>query len=119
MTDLVFHKGLHEFLKTQNTVFAFDTTHFVVLFYTVRCHSWIPDDERNSFLDMGANLYWGRVVGQYSDAYRFVPGYHLFIYWFHNTVVEILYGFNLEVEVAVVSRFVCSFEMQVNEVLFL
>lgn len=57
------------------------------------------------------------MVGEHRYGHRFFPRLHLVVYRLYDTVVEVLYGPNLKVEVAIMSCLVSCLKVQEHEVL--
>ena len=65
---------------------------------------------------MDAHLYGSEMVGQHGDAYGLFPSRHLIIYRGNETLIEILNGLELQVEVAIVTSLVAGLHMDEHEV---
>lgn len=93
----------------QQSVAASHAAYLVVLLYAVGLDAGIVDDERYGLFHVGADLYRSRMVGQDGDAYRLVPSAYLVEDWFDESLVEVLDGFELQFQVAVVASLVACF----------
>lgn len=100
------HEGIHEFLQLQHAVTATHAAYLIILLYAIRLNARIIDDERHRLLDVGTNLYRSRMVGENCDAYRLVPGAYLIEDRLDESLVEVLDGFELQFQVAVVASLV-------------
>ena len=97
---------MHELIKLQKAVAAADAGHFVVLLYVVWLYVAVPDKEGYGLADVYALLDGRQMVGEHGDADGFFPHGYLIINRSDESLVEILYGAELQVEVAVVARIV-------------
>ena len=87
------HELFHKFAQTEQTITACCATYFVILLYLVGADTWIPYEEGYWFGQMGAYLYRGRVVWQYSNTDRFLPSGYFFVNRTYDTSVKIIYAF--------------------------
>ena len=104
-------------MQAEHTVRATDATLLIILLNTVGLDTRIPEEERNRFLDMSADLDWSRMVRENGDSHRLFPCLHLIIYRLHDTMVEILDCTDLKVEVAIMPCLICCLKVQEYKVL--
>ena len=79
----------------------------------------MPDKERYGLSHVYSHLYWSKVVGQYCKAYRLVHLHDVLVDGFDESLVEILDGFKLQLQVAIVSGFVACFYVNKHKVVVL
>ncbi len=89
------HEGVHEVLQLDESVTASNAAHLVILLHGIWLDARVVDEEWHWLLYVGANLHWGRMVGQYGDAYRLVPGAHLVEDRLDEALVQVLDGLEL------------------------
>ena len=68
----------------------------------------MPDDERHGLAYMYAHLDGSQMVGQYGYADGLSPSFNLAIDRCYQTLVQIFYGLELQVQVAVVTGLVAG-----------
>jgi len=93
--------------------------YFIIRLHFVRLDTRIPDKERNGIRCMSTKLTGSRMIGQYSDGYRFVPIFHCFINRTYGTFIKILDSEKFQVDVSLVSGLITGFDMQINKIICL
>ena len=117
--SLIIHEDFHKLVFLEQSVGSADAAHLVELFHSVGFDAGMIDDKGHWFLHVCTCLHGCGMIGQECYSHWFVPCLHLIIYRFHDAPVEIFYGAQFEVEVAVMSCLVACFHMQEDEVVVL
>ena len=65
---------------------------------------------------MCAQFYWSRVVWHNGYAYRLIPFRNLLVDRLHDARIEVAYGLQLQLKVAIMTCLVACFDMQKHEV---
>lgn len=110
------HEGIHEFLQLQHAVTATHAAYLVILLYAIRLNARVIDDERHRLLDVGTDLYRSRMVWENCDAYRLVPGAYLIEDRLDESLVEVLDGLQLQLQIAIMTCLVARLYVNINEV---
>ena len=61
----------------------------------------------------------GQVVGEYSNAYWLIPCFHFVVDWRNESLVKILDGLELQLQIAIVACLVAGFHMDKHKVIVL
>ena len=110
------HEGIHEFLQLQHAVTATHAAYLVILLYAIRLNARVIDDERYRLLYVGTNLYRSRMVWENCDAYRLVPGAYLIEDRLDESLVEVLDGLQLQLQIAIMTRLIACLYVNIYEV---
>ena len=108
--------GGYGMLQLQHAVTATHAAYLVILLYAIRLNARVIDDERHRLPYVGTDLYRSRMVGENSDAYRLVPGAYLIEDRLDESLVEVLDGLQLQLQIAIMTRLIACLYVNINEV---